>query len=97
MKSISIVTLALASGIALASAVQAQPSSTPNTTNPVPTDCARLTDQSAKAACARGYNQGGLRGEVQGTGVGKGQGQGQGVGQGSGQGATHGIGTGNKK
>lgn len=105
------ITLAIAGALLVPFAAHAQ-SGTPNTSNPVPTQCAYLSSPTAKDECVRGYNQGtpgpGANqptstgqgtGLIQGTGVGKGQGAGQGVGGTTlkGQGATRGIGTGNKK
>jgi hypothetical protein len=96
MKTISMLSMAVVGGIAFAGAAFAQPNSTPNTTNPVPTDCARTATPGAKDECARAntpVNPSTNQGQLNGTGVGKGQGSGQGVGQGSGQGATQGTGT----
>ncbi|MCW5752605.1 MAG: hypothetical protein KIT81_15830 [Alphaproteobacteria bacterium] len=96
MRNISKLGLAVAAAVILggAATASAQPAGTPKTSNPVPMDCARLTDQGAKAECVRAQerqrNAG--QGQVHGTGVGKGKGQGAGVGQGSGQGASKGTG-----
>lgn len=96
MQSISKLGLAVATAFVLGgSAIAfAQPAGTPKTSNPVPMDCARLTDQGAKADCVRAQerHRNAGQGQMHGTGVGKGQGQGAGVGQGSGQGATKGTG-----
>lgn len=96
-----VIAIAVAGTLLVPFAAHAQ-GGTPNTTNPVPSQCAQLATPGAKDECARSYNQGTHgqgTGLIQGTGVGRGQGAGQGVGgtTGRGQGAVHGIGTGNKK